>query len=339
MKRMKCVVVLILSLSIVKQSYGQDPAFSQFFSSPLNVNPALTGNINGDWRVISNFRDQWIGPASPYTTGTASFDRKILQHKMPGVPEDDIIGVGGMLMYDYAMDGIVKSTYASLNLSYSIKLSQEPSIHRLTAGFGGSYGKRFVDFSRLDFEEQFTGFGFNTSLPTGEMALSNMKGNLSVNSGLTYSIRSEKRNFDIGAAMFHINKPKQTFLKDENQRLAMREVLHANFETFLNDYFVLNVNAIYQNQDRARYYSAGAAVGHFFGEQQDMMINAGLWYWSKNAIIPYVGLVYKDMQFGFSYDVTISSLREARRKPSTWEVSFIIRGVKDPTASIPCPWK
>jgi type IX secretion system PorP/SprF family membrane protein len=219
MKRLKCVVTIIFSLFIVELSYCQDPSFSQFFSSPLNINPALTGNINGDWRFISNFRDQWIGPASPYTTGTASYDRKILQHKMPGVPEENVMGVGGMIMYDYAMQGIVKSTYASLNLSYSIKLSEEPSIHRLTAGFGGSYGKRFVDFSRLTFEEQFTGFGFNTSLPTGEAALSNMKGNLSVNTGLTYSIRSEKRNFDIGISGFHLNKPKQTFLKDDNQRL------------------------------------------------------------------------------------------------------------------------
>ena len=338
MKILKCAVAIICSL-IVQTSYGQDPSFSQFFSSPLNVNPALTGNINGDWRVISNFRDQWIGPASPYTTGTASYDSKILQHKMPGVPEDNVMGVGAMIMYDYAMDGIVKSTYASLNLSYSIKLSEEPSIHRLTAGFGGSFGKRYVDFSRLTFEEQFTGFGFNTNLPTGEAALSNMKGNFSANTGLTYSIRSEKRNFDFGIAGFHLNRPKQTFLKDENERLAMRKVIHANFETYLNDYLVLNTNAIFQNQSRAKYYSAGAAVGYFFGGQQDMMLNGGVWYWSKNAIIPYIGLVYKDMQFGFSYDATISSLKEARRKPNTFEVSFILRGVKDPSNIIPCPWK
>ena len=126
MKRWKTVITIIFSLTVMQISYAQDPAFSQFFSSPLNINPALTGNINGDWRIISNFRDQWIGPASPYTTGTASYDRKILQHKMPGVPEEDVMGVGAMIMYDYAMGGIVKSTYASLNLSYSIKLSQEP---------------------------------------------------------------------------------------------------------------------------------------------------------------------------------------------------------------------
>src|SRR5215212_4876410 len=105
MKRMKNAVLIIFSLFIVQVLYGQDPAFSQFFSSPLNINPALTGNINGDWRIISNFRDQWIGPASPYTTGTASYDTKVLQHKLPGVPEENVMGMGGMLLYDYAMDG------------------------------------------------------------------------------------------------------------------------------------------------------------------------------------------------------------------------------------------
>jgi hypothetical protein len=29
-----------------------------------------------------------------------------------------------------------------------------------------------------------------------------------------------------------------------------------------------------------------------------LLLNAGLWYWSKNAIIPYIGIAYKDYQFG-----------------------------------------
>jgi hypothetical protein len=35
-------------------------------------------------------------------------------------------------------------------------------------GFGAIYGDKNIDFSRVDFEEQFTGFGFNRNLPTGE---------------------------------------------------------------------------------------------------------------------------------------------------------------------------
>src|SRR5688572_18336132 len=125
MKTNKRSAVIICSFIFVTSLNAQDPNFSQFFSSPLNINPALTANINADWRLISNLRDQWIGPASPYVTGTISFDSKIMQNKIPNVEtENNIMGVGGMLMYDYAMSGVVRSTYASLNFSYNMILSE-----------------------------------------------------------------------------------------------------------------------------------------------------------------------------------------------------------------------
>src|SRR4026209_289353 len=99
MKRMKKFMVVFVLIAI--QSRAQDPSFSQFFSSPLNINPALTANINEDWRMVTNLRDQWIGPASPYTTGTISYDSKILQKKIPNVAEENRMGLGGMIMYDY----------------------------------------------------------------------------------------------------------------------------------------------------------------------------------------------------------------------------------------------
>jgi type IX secretion system PorP/SprF family membrane protein len=338
---MKRTTLLIFLLVVMRFANAQDPSFSQFFSSPLNVNPALTAKINADWRVISNFRDQWIGPASPYTTGTISYDRKIMQNKIPNVHEEkNTLGVGGMLMYDYAMDGIVKSTYASANISYDVVLANQKTVHRLGAGFGATYGRRTVDFSRLTWEEQWVGYaGFNTNLPSGEAALSNMKPWFSVSAGLVYSITSEKSNFDIGAAGFHLNTPRQTFLQDKNQRLAMRKVAHANFETFLKDELVLNINTIYQYQDEAQYYSFGGGLGYYVPDHPDILVNAGIWYWSDNAIIPYIGFMYKDFQVGLSYDVTISKLREATNKPKTFELSLILRGIKEPIAIIPCPWK
>ena len=50
----------ILWLLIPGAALAQDPSFSQFFSSPLNINPGLTANINSKWRMVSNFRNQWI---------------------------------------------------------------------------------------------------------------------------------------------------------------------------------------------------------------------------------------------------------------------------------------
>src|SRR5687768_15871103 len=334
------ISVMVLSLIFARSLKAQDPSFSQFFSSPLNINPALTANINADWRLISNFRDQWVGPASPFVTGTVSFDTKVMQNKTPEMTENNYIGLGGMLMFDHAMSGVVKSTYASLNLSYNIKLTEtEYYTERLAVGFGAIFGDKNMDFSRIDFEEQFTGFGFNRNLPTGEAALSNMKPYVSASAGLTYSARTEKSNFDVGVAAFHLNKPRQTFLKDDKEFLAMRKVAHANFETFINERAVFNTNAIYQFQKEANYLSVGAGMGYYVGSTAETMVTAGLWFWSKNALIPYVGLTYKDFQFGVSYDITTSKLNQAARKPSSWELSIILRGIKKPTDAIPCPWK
>ena len=335
------ISVIVFSLIFARSVKAQDPSFSQFFSSPLNINPALTANINADWRLISNFRDQWIGPASPYVTGTISYDSKVFQNKIPNVQtEGNIMGVGGMLMVDHTMGGVVKSTYASLNLSYSIKISEtEYYSERIGLGFGAIYGSKNIDFNRLTFEEQFTGFGFNKNLPSGETALSNMKPYFSSSAGIVYSAKTLNSNFDLGVAGFHLNKPRQTFLADKNQILAIRKVAHANFETVINDKAVFNTNAIYQFQKEANYFSVGAAVGYYVDNSRESMITAGLWYWSKNALIPYVSLTHKDFQFGISYDITTSKLNDAARKPKSWEVSIILRGVKKPTGVIPCPWK
>ncbi|MBD0279671.1 MAG: PorP/SprF family type IX secretion system membrane protein, partial [Flavisolibacter sp.] len=265
--------------------------------------------------------------------------RKIFQNKMPGASENSRFGIGGMMMFDYAMSGVQKSTYASANLSYGIQLHEGNNTQRLTAGFGTIYGRRHIDFSRVDFEEQFTGYGFNTNLPTGEVALSNMKPYFSISAGLTYAISTERSNIDFGVAGFHLNRPKQTFLEDRNQLLSMRKVAHANFETFINDRVVFNANAIYQWQLQANYFSIGGALGYYLEDENATLLNAGMWYWSKNAVVPYIGLSYKDFQFGLSYDMTISKLYQATRRPKTWELSMIVRGISRPTGIIPCPWK
>jgi type IX secretion system PorP/SprF family membrane protein len=339
MKRLKYMLLITYYLLLVTCLNAQDPVFSQFFSSPLNVNPALTANINSDWRAITNYRSQWMGAQSPYTTGTISYDSKILQNKNAYLEENNFLGLGGMLMFDRALGGVAKSTFASINLSYNIKIIDGTSKHRLGAGFGATYGRRFVDYSRLDFEDQYTGFGFNTNLPTGETALADMKGFVSVNTGLTYSISSNNSNFDIGIAAFHVNKPRQTFLQDENQRLALRKVAHANFETYLNDRTILNTNTIYQLQGSAKYFSAGAGVGYYLGDDKGPIINAGLWYWAENGFVPYVGLAINNFQFGLTYDITTSSLSDAARKPGSIELSIILRGSKELSKNIPCPWK
>jgi hypothetical protein len=45
-------------------------------------------------------------------------------------------------MYDHAMDGVMKSAYASANLSYNVVLVDGPVVHRLGVGFGVTYTRK-----------------------------------------------------------------------------------------------------------------------------------------------------------------------------------------------------
>src|SRR5215471_14600484 len=163
MKNLKKFLLILYGCILAEKIFAQDPSFSQFFSSPLNVNPALTGAINGKWRIISNYRNQWGGATNPYTTGTISIDDKILQDNVANyVDEITRIGIGGMMMYDQGMGGALKSNFASVNISGNVRLASAPGYepdgnrirhlskikmeegsaeHRLGVGLGISYGK------------------------------------------------------------------------------------------------------------------------------------------------------------------------------------------------------
>ncbi len=95
---MKKIVYFFLLLTLAMGSaMGQDPGFSQFFASPLTLNPALTGKFNGVVRVAGNYRNQWPAINNAYITSTVSVDAPILKNKLP---ETDVWG-----SWPYGNDG------------------------------------------------------------------------------------------------------------------------------------------------------------------------------------------------------------------------------------------
>ena len=156
--------------------------------------------------------------------------------------------------------------------------------------------------------------GFNKNLPSGELALVNMKPYFSLMQGLCTVLLLKTATSILAELLFISTLLNKHYLQDPNQRLAMRKVTHANFETFLNTSVVLNANAIYQFQEDAELLFIRCRTRILCTEDPDVILNIGMWYWSKNAVIPYVGFAYKDFQLGLSYDVTISKFNQASIK-------------------------
>jgi type IX secretion system PorP/SprF family membrane protein len=240
-------------------------------------------------------------------------------------------------MGDHSMNGAFKSSYVSGSVSYHQSINEK---HKIGLGFQISYANRSIDYSKLTFGEQFTSGGFDVTLPSGETALSNMKPFFSFGSGILFNSKSDNLNYNIGVSLFHINKPRQTFLKDGNEILPMRFNVNSDFEFKLNSKMVLVVNGCLQQQAKPAYVSIGGAIGYDISEYDvHSMLYAGGWFREGDSYYPYLGWSRGVVQIGFTYDITHSKQNQGPSIPRSFEMSLVIRQKRNAEGTIPCPWK
>ncbi len=138
---MRKYLLLILCVVITGTVKAQDPHFSQFFASPLTLNPAFTGKFDGTWRLAANHRDQWPSIPKAYVTTSASIDFPILKSR---IPESDVFGVGISGVSDASANSQLKLNYGSVSMSYH-KALDENGYNTIGAGFQGTYSSMTLD--------------------------------------------------------------------------------------------------------------------------------------------------------------------------------------------------
>lgn len=342
MKRI--VYIFCASLSFTSVAFGQDPAFSQFFASPLTLNPALTGKFNGDVRVAGNYRNQWPAINNAFITSTVSVDGGIFKKALP---ETDTWGLGLMAMSDKTADGILTSNYISLSTSYHKSLDED-GLHQLGIGFQGTYANKRLDGTKLNFEDQLDQQG-GWTIPSGE-AIAGHQVNLNyfdMNAGVLYNGSSDGANdFYFGASVYHINRPQESFTGNGTYTLHPRLTLHAGYSFPLSANNTLNYihfSGMYSQQADATNIVLGGAWSINVNNNDVNPINFYLGSWVRfsnvtDAVIPYVGLDFSSFTLGISYDVNVSALKSASESMGGIEVSLIyIKKTSDGRKPIPCP--
>ena len=330
-KLLVCICALLIS-HIVK---AQDPHFSQFFASPLTLNPAFTGKFSGTWRLAANHRDQWPSIPKAYVTTSASIDLPILKSK---IPDKDVFGVGISGLTDASANNILKLNYGSVSMSYH-KALDENGYSTIGAGFQGTYSSLSLDQSKLTFETMLSQNGFTDESGREVLANGNNQSYFDLNAGLLYSGSTNGvNNFYLGASMYHINRPKVGF-KDKNWYLAGRISAHAGGSFPLSDILTVHASAIYQVQNKASETTLGAAIAaNLSGDaEKPSAIYIGSWIRLNDAIVPYIGLEFGGLRVGASYDFNISNLKAATASRGGSEFSIIF--IKRPAdyQGIPCP--
>ena len=153
---MRKIFILLLTLFFTLELSAQDKHFTQFYASPLTLNPALTGAYNGRYRVSTIYRDQWRRVLeSPYRTFATELD---VRFKVKSNSQYKDAAAVGLVFFRDKVSGIDFGTQQiALSGAYHKGLDFT-NRQFLTIGFQGAISQRNVNFEQLTFGDQFDGF-------------------------------------------------------------------------------------------------------------------------------------------------------------------------------------
>lgn len=338
----------IIAAFIPTDALAQDPRFSQYYNSPWQLNPAMTGVFNGRFRVAANYRDQWNSFLSPqpYRTYAASFDARY------AVANDDYFAFGFGAMHDQAGASRFQQNRGNLGISFLKQLSggRYSADHYLSAGAQLGVGQNSMDWSGLWFSNQFNN---GTELPDTNLDAGEPNQNNSTdvfadfNAGLMWYVLTDNEGFFYaGAAMNHLNRPNISFLGNGNERLNTRWNVHAGGQLPMTDVFYLQPGVQVMQQGSAFETDLGMNVRYTNHDLNELALRAGVWGRIVNKLDKGVGmdaltfvamLELQRWTLGLSYDVTVSGLTRANNSRGAFELSMIYYHPEHRRSRVKCP--
>lgn len=330
-------VILIFLLAAVMQLPAQDIHFSQYFSTPLTINPSYTGSFSGDYRLGLNYRQQWGSVTVPYKSfdiyGDLSFNKNFLHR--------NYFAAGLYMVSDRAGDGDLSVTKIMGSFAYHLAFDEEKT-NFISFGLQAGYVQKSVDFSKFYFDNQWADAGFDLGLPSGENYEAQQTGYADVNAGVSYSFTgSENFAAYAGLAFFHLLRPSDSFYGNEENRLGTRPAINAGAIVRLSDQVYVYPSMIYMSQKKAHEFLAGGMISYELNTASSNQLFAGFYARFGDAMIPVIGYQYERWRAVLNYDVNTSSLKAASGGKGAFEISFVYTGwYKKPRGNmidLPCP--
>lgn len=359
MKTPKLIFAFVLTVAFLTDGFAQDPHFSQYNSSPLNINPAMTGMFNGNYRITSIYRSQWnsILGSNPedekgvpmFRTFSASFDLRI-----PIPSNKDAFGFGLSFMNDKAGAAEFGTNGVNLSLAYLKALDQQGK-NFLSLGFQAGLNYRSINYANLRFGNQFdaTAGGFNSLLPSNEAIGDNFMF-FDLGAGLFWYYFPKKRtNFWAGFAVSHLNRPNQSFYDGEEAKLFMRYTGTGGLQVPLGGNLDLLPSFLVMSQGPAFETQVGTYIKLLFesNKPQGNAFYIGPWYRivrgvddgdnkaiASEALILATRFDFSSFSLGFAYDLNFSELTVATNSRGAFEVSALhVGSFKKKPKVIYCP--
>ena len=311
---MRRIINTLIVCLIVSVASAQDFHLSQYWASPLNLNPALTGVMDDNIRFAANYRSQWYRYAT-FTTYAISADANLFRNKLKG----NFLGLGMGFYQDVEGDGEFKNTGINLSLAYNQKFGSSKTKHYLGFGLLGSYYSKQINLQNLVYGRLFE---VNDNSDPIDFQNYNRKTFLDFGAGINYFLNMDNRhNVAFGFAISHIANPNVSFGSNDEDVLYRKYAVNASAKLNLkNDIFSIIPTMLFQKQGPHTEINFGSYLRFLLNEQNNTAFYAGVQYrlsafeeknFGSDAFILGVRAEYESLDLGFSYDVTTSDLRNA----------------------------
>lgn len=326
-------ILLIILIFYTSNVMGQDMHFTQFYSSPLYLNPAYTG-ADVCSRVSATYRNQWPGISKTYKSYLFSVDHYIQRYN---------IGIGLLFGNDVAGTGNLRTTIVNPLIAYEATLTKKLM---LRVGVQPGISIRSINFNNLIFGDQISrGGGVSTiEAPTETKTF------FDIGAGaLLYT-----RKYWAGVSFFHLNKPNETLRgESEESLLPIKYSVHGGYKYTINpdekeELQRRSVSGAFHYRGQAEFDQFD--IGGYFTQY---VFNLGFWYRgipglkaykpgysNSDAIAIIIGVRTDRMNFGYSYDFTISKLTNMTNGAHEVSISYQLCKLnkkKKKRLLVPCP--
>jgi len=315
MKQPKHSLLIIGLLMLLQSGFAQDIHFSQFFGAPLYRNPAMAGLVKGDVRVQTIYRSQWNSVSNAYKTSSVNAEIKL------PVVNDDYLTIGMQVFLDKSGSTNLRTTHLLPAVNYHKSLSSERNMY-MSMGFMGGLVQRSIDRSGMKTATSYsTGFDGETNLVPQYQYIDGSAG-MSFNMQLG---ENEDNNLVLGAAYHHLNRPRNSFFRNNNIVVQPKWVYSADVKMGINEQSFVTLHNDHVRQgsynETISGFLYGLKIGAYY-EEPDYVLQAGAFLRWNDAVVPTIQLDYQPFSAALSYDVNISSLSQATNGRGGFELSL-----------------
>jgi type IX secretion system PorP/SprF family membrane protein len=313
--KMKKLSILLFALLALNSAKAQDWHLSMYDAAPMFLNPAMTGVVDGQWRVHAQYRNQWSSVNfKPFNTALISFDAPVGKWGFGG----QIINYRGGIGNYNALQGLG-------SVAFTVPLNRKKS-HALSIGIQGGVTQKNVEYQLHTFDNQYTtqnGGGFDNGLSSGE----NFNGQSFIvpdlNAGILYYYAKQQSRINpfIGASVFNLLTPQESWY-GANNKLPMRYYVHAGTRINITETIYFIPKALWMQQESFTEITFALDAG-FFLKQSEVYILGGLTFRNKDAFVVTIGAKKANYIAKISYDTNVASkLTPASNGRGAFEISF-----------------